>query len=199
MQMQPHSVTVFSPALWKLRLARPLLFFYFFWWLHDSDRARSEGACVHMQNLLLLPSSPASCRNQLVSSIHPPLRKHSWRKSLPLLSRACFGCSPGDESWSRKGQLSSLLTCQCWTIADWILAISDEDDAMTERELLPAQKTAWWKEAIVYQIYPASFADSNGDGIGDLEGVRRHLDHIQSLGATMVSSICTTQGRRSEH
>lgn len=88
--------------------------------------------------------------------------------------------------------------CHCWTIANSILASSDDDDAMTERGLLPAQKTAWWKEAIVYQIYPASFADSNGDGIGDLEGVRHHLDHIQSLGATMVSSACTTRGRRSE-
>ena len=36
----------------------------------------------------------------------------------------------------------------------------------------------WWKSAVVYQIYPRSFADSNGDGVGDLEGIRRHLDHL---------------------
>ena len=40
----------------------------------------------------------------------------------------------------------------------------------------------WWKGATIYQIYPRSFADSNGDGIGDLNGVLRHLDHLQYLG-----------------
>ncbi len=40
----------------------------------------------------------------------------------------------------------------------------------------------WWQSAVVYQIYPRSFADSNGDGVGDLEGVRRRLDHLEWLG-----------------
>ena len=40
----------------------------------------------------------------------------------------------------------------------------------------------WWKSAVVYQIYPRSFADSNGDGVGDLEGIRRRLDHLAWLG-----------------
>jgi len=40
----------------------------------------------------------------------------------------------------------------------------------------------WWKGATIYQIYPRSFADSNGDGIGDLNGVLHHLDHLQRLG-----------------
>lgn len=44
----------------------------------------------------------------------------------------------------------------------------------------------WWKEAIVYQIYPRSFMDSNGDGIGDLKGIISKLDYIKSLGVTMV-------------
>ncbi|MEZ4810058.1 MAG: alpha-glucosidase [Allomuricauda sp.] len=44
----------------------------------------------------------------------------------------------------------------------------------------------WWKEAIVYQIYPRSFKDSNGDGIGDLKGIIEKLDYIKSLGVTAV-------------
>jgi alpha-glucosidase len=44
----------------------------------------------------------------------------------------------------------------------------------------------WWKSAVVYQIYPRSFADTDGDGIGDLEGIRRHLDHLQWLGVDAV-------------
>jgi oligo-1,6-glucosidase len=44
----------------------------------------------------------------------------------------------------------------------------------------------WWKEAIVYQIYPRSFKDSNGDGVGDLRGVIEKLDYIKSLGVDAV-------------
>jgi len=44
----------------------------------------------------------------------------------------------------------------------------------------------WWKEAIVYQIYPRSFKDSDGDGIGDLKGIISKLDYLQSLGITAI-------------
>jgi len=45
---------------------------------------------------------------------------------------------------------------------------------------------AWWKEAVVYQIYPRSFSDSNGDGIGDLNGITKKLDYIQKLGVNVI-------------
>jgi oligo-1,6-glucosidase len=44
----------------------------------------------------------------------------------------------------------------------------------------------WWKEAIVYQIYPRSFQDSDGDGIGDLKGILSRLDYLKSLGITAI-------------
>lgn len=44
----------------------------------------------------------------------------------------------------------------------------------------------WWKEAVVYQIYPRSFKDNNGDGIGDLKGIISKLDYIKSLGVDVV-------------
>ncbi|PYH48030.1 glycoside hydrolase family 13 protein [Aspergillus saccharolyticus JOP 1030-1] len=46
--------------------------------------------------------------------------------------------------------------------------------------------TPWWKNASIYQIYPASFQDSNGDGIGDLPGIISRLDYIQSLGVDAI-------------
>jgi len=46
--------------------------------------------------------------------------------------------------------------------------------------------TPWWRSAVIYQIYPRSFADSNGDGIGDLGGVRARLAHLAALGVDAV-------------
>ena len=52
------------------------------------------------------------------------------------------------------------------------------DDAPVEKK--------WWKEAVFYQIYPRSFKDSNGDGIGDLKGVLSKLDYIKDLGVDAI-------------
>jgi len=48
------------------------------------------------------------------------------------------------------------------------------------------QERSWWKEGIVYQIYPRSFKDTSGNGVGDLRGIIQKLDYIKSLGVTMV-------------
>lgn len=44
----------------------------------------------------------------------------------------------------------------------------------------------WWKNATIYQIYPASFKDSNGDGLGDLPGILSEIDYIKSLGVDAI-------------
>ena len=46
--------------------------------------------------------------------------------------------------------------------------------------------STWWQRAVVYQVYPRSFYDSNGDGIGDLNGVREKLDYIRRLGVDVI-------------
>ena len=56
------------------------------------------------------------------------------------------------------------------------------DAALADRDL----DRRWWKEAVVYQVYPRSFNDSDGDGIGDLRGIVDRLDYIADLGADVV-------------
>lgn len=45
-----------------------------------------------------------------------------------------------------------------------------------------ANDAPWWKSAVIYQVYPRSFADSNGDGVGDIRGISAHLDYLKTLG-----------------
>jgi oligo-1,6-glucosidase len=45
---------------------------------------------------------------------------------------------------------------------------------------------SWWKESVVYQIYPKSFQDSNNDGIGDIKGIISRLDYIKKLGTDVI-------------
>ncbi len=47
-------------------------------------------------------------------------------------------------------------------------------------------KKTWWKESVIYQIYPRSFMDSNGDGIGDIKGITGKLDYLKYLGIDII-------------
>ena len=55
-----------------------------------------------------------------------------------------------------------------------------------EEQLRIRPEEPWWKEEVVYQIYPRSFKDSNGDGIGDIRGILEKLDYLKALGITML-------------
>ncbi len=60
-------------------------------------------------------------------------------------------------------------------------------DDSSSQSLPPRTDTdAWWRDAVIYQIYPRSFADANGDGIGDIRGIREHVDHLAALGVDAV-------------
>ena len=56
----------------------------------------------------------------------------------------------------------------------------------TEAEKRSPLTKAWWKEASVYQIYPASFCDKNGGGFGDIAGINSKLDYLKDLGVDVV-------------
>ncbi|NLC25263.1 MAG: alpha-glucosidase [Fastidiosipila sp.] len=70
------------------------------------------------------------------------------------------------------------LNADFWDTFYWLVNL--EQDRPGESHPDPSQ--SWWKEAVFYQIYPRSFADSNADGIGDINGIRSKLDYLQSLG-----------------
>ena len=71
-----------------------------------------------------------------------------------------------------------------------IIVFSSCNPAETKSEpavtVIDSSNKKWWKEAVVYQIYPRSFKDSDGDGIGDLNGIISKLDYIKSLGVDAV-------------
>lgn len=55
-----------------------------------------------------------------------------------------------------------------------------------EDEMKQNHQTKWWQEAVVYQIYPRSFQDSNGDGVGDIPGIIQRLDYLEDLGIQAI-------------
>jgi alpha-glucosidase len=58
--------------------------------------------------------------------------------------------------------------------------------AVVQTAAKPATVDSWWKHALIYEIYPRSFQDSNGDGIGDLNGITRRLDYLKGLGVDAI-------------
>jgi alpha-glucosidase len=58
--------------------------------------------------------------------------------------------------------------------------------ANCDRGIVGMQETSWWQRAVIYEVYPRSFQDSNGDGVGDLKGILDRLDYLAALGVDAV-------------
>ena len=71
---------------------------------------------------------------------------------------------------------------------EFVKLLCDKLNAYAREIVIPGDtvKEAWWKEAVVYQIYPRSFMDSNDDGVGDLQGIRSKLNHLEQLGVDVI-------------
>ena len=67
-----------------------------------------------------------------------------------------------------------------------VAPISAEGSGGGAPALINGYEPKWWKEAVVYQVYPRSFKDSNGDGIGDLNGLTSKLDYLKQLGINVI-------------
>src|ERR1700710_10125 len=74
---------------------------------------------------------------------------------------------------------------RCFGLLLVLLLLAGNGFGQTDTVLKPNDRK-WWKEAVVYQIYPRSFKDNDGDGIGDLKGIISKLDYIKSLGVNVV-------------
>ena len=72
--------------------------------------------------------------------------------------------------------------------AGGLAAVAQNAPASPESKTITTQSTEkdWWKNAVIYEIYPRSFQDSNGDGIGDLNGITQRLDYLKELGVDAI-------------
>src|ERR1700679_1348073 len=73
------------------------------------------------------------------------------------------------------------MTIKTMSLAALCVALFLTANAQTTGPIVHS-KDPWWKHAVIYEIYPRSFQDSNGDGIGDLNGITQRLDYLQTLG-----------------
>lgn len=105
---------------------------------------------------------------------------------------AIHNCNPNQVELPFYNQIEEVV------LDNYALEESQTDVIDNKIRLMPFQtmiiklKKPWWKDSVVYQIYPRSFQDSNGDGIGDLQGIISRLDYLSNLGidAVWLSPIC---------
>src|ERR1700757_1531865 len=67
-----------------------------------------------------------------------------------------------------------------------VMAQQQGSDTSAVHQTVQDKNDMWWKHAVIYEIYPRSFQDSNGDGIGDLNGITQRLDYLKDLGVDAI-------------
>ncbi len=86
-----------------------------------------------------------------------------------------------------KSALSILvLVICCFAGPSTALAAQATDSHAKQTDSSATSERNWWKNAVIYQVYPRSFQDTNGDGIGDLKGITEHLDYLEKLGVDAI-------------
>lgn len=111
---------------------------------------------------------------------------------VPANSQSCLNEQPKLEQKFKNNRLLKSKTLPLWGVGVlmMLLMISGchpvRQAVQMHRSTSDAKEQTWWKEAVVYQIYPRSFKDSDGDGIGDLKGIISKIDYIKSLGVDVV-------------
>ncbi len=85
-----------------------------------------------------------------------------------------------------------LVGCPAWRSVAQAPAVQSAADHPSEQRTLaggpgaPTHDATWWKHAVIYEIYPRSFQDTNGDGIGDLNGIRERMGYLEALGVDAI-------------
>src|ERR1700757_1921363 len=87
---------------------------------------------------------------------------------------------------NRTAQVLGMLAILMTGTTSSIIAKAQESSVTPAVTNSASASQPWWKNAVIYEIYPRSFQDSNGDGIGDLNGITSRLDYLQSLGVNAI-------------
>jgi alpha-glucosidase len=105
--------------------------------------------------------------SELLSTIQPP--RPSWELELLAIKQRY-------DALMNRGVLVSCLACLLTSVC---YPQSSAQDSKPSSDI-------WWKHAVIYEIYPRSFQDSNGDGLGDLNGITQRLDYLSELGVDAI-------------
>ena len=73
-----------------------------------------------------------------------------------------------------------------WTLLCLVMMASASAAAQTQAAPLKTNGDVWWKHAVVYEIYPRSFQDTNGDGLGDIKGITQRLSYLKGVGIDAI-------------
>ena len=75
---------------------------------------------------------------------------------------------------------------QLWILLWLVVGACGSAAAQTQAAPLKTNGDVWWKHAVIYEVYPRSFQDTNGDGVGDIKGIEQRLSYLKGLGIDAI-------------